>query len=365
MDNLSEHKKPRLKAVIETIVWSAIYVLTFVIFQLIVGLIVLAIFVIREIMVALSAGTINAQNSEALAELIQDLVISQMAASMPWTLLISSILTLLVIWVIVGARGFEVRKFAGLNPVSWVQVVSATFLGIGFSLAFNSLFNMPGLEVMQDPSTAMAQSLLFGSIFTAIIGSTVVPIVEEIVFRGFLLNEMRRGVTLLPSVLLSSLLFGVLHGTAVWALIAAVLGLLLAWVALRSRSVYAAIATHIGINATSFTMVWTDEMWSVPAQSSSFAILLALGATLFIASLIVLIRNSKPLSQLEPAPEPIPKKPRCAPEYYIHQEQTAYPHVHYQPQSMQNDWYSYVDKEAEQEEFAQHYNEPPKRWFQK
>ena len=311
--------------------WTFVYIAVFAITQVIAGLAIVALFAFSAVNTAVSEGSLAADDSYALAEFVQELVVNQIPASMPWVLLISSLLTIVIAWFIAKKRGFDVSRLAGLNPASASTVASALFLGIGFSLAFNSVLNMPGLEGMHDSDTTIAQSLLFGSILTAIVGSTIVPIVEEIVFRGFILNELRRGFSLIPAVAFSSLVFGALHGTAAWAVMALILGLLLAWVALRTRSVYAAIATHIGINATSFTMAWSN-----PDQTSTFIAFIVIGAVLLVASTVLILRNSKPLSQLEPAPQPAPKKR----------------------------WHDYADTEAEAAQFLEQYQKPPKRWFQ-
>jgi len=296
---------------ISALAWMLIYALIFLLSQLFAWFVIVPIAFISNALSAANNAASSITGAEYLSSIdsyaeslsVQEQLAALTPSIMPWVLLLSCLITLCVSALVVKARGFEVRKFAGLKPAAPILIVASLFLGIGFSLAFNSFFSLPGLEALQDSETALAQSLLFGSIFTAIVASTIVPIAEEIVFRGFMLNDLRRGWSLLFSVIVSSLIFGVLHGTAVWALFAAVLGLLLAWIALRTRSIYPAIAAHVGINGASFTFVWTQ-----PHDAGIFALMLVAGLGILAISSIVVLVNTRPLSELESAPEPLLKK---------------------------------------------------------
>ncbi|MCL2438804.1 MAG: CPBP family intramembrane metalloprotease, partial [Coriobacteriia bacterium] len=248
--------------------WTLIYILIFVGTHLIVGFAIVGTPVSSEVSAAVSVGTLDRSDPVALAQFVEHATREHATASMHWTLLIAHSLGLLFIWPIAKMRKFDVRKFAGLTSAKPSLVAIALLLGVSFSLAFNSLLQLPAFEVLQDYETGAAQALLFGSIFTALIASTIVPFTEEVIFRGFILNELRRGFSVILSVIFTSAAFGLMHGTLAWAVMAGALGLLLAWIALRMRSVWPAISAHIGINATSFIFVWL-----IPHESDIFNLL--------------------------------------------------------------------------------------------
>jgi len=299
---VSKEPPPKRSNPLAALLWSILYAVIFVGSQIVAGFVLVYGCALFVSVTAITRGTLNPDDPSAVMQYVLQAAATEFTSIMPWALLVSGILALLACWLIVKVRGFDARRFAGLNPVRPSVVVAALLLGIGFSMAFNSFFNMPGLEVLQDYETSLAQSLLFGSVLMAIVGSTVVPIVEEIIFRGFVLSELRRGIALLPSALLSSVLFGILHGTLAWGIMAATLGILMAWIALRARSVWAAIAAHIGINGATFTFVWSD-----PSGRNIFIALLIAGLVIFTVNLVLLIRDSRSLKDLDPAPEPLSK----------------------------------------------------------
>jgi membrane protease YdiL (CAAX protease family) len=93
-----------------------------------------------------------------------------------------------------------------------------------------------------------ARSLGQGIVVVACIVA-LVPLTEELLFRGFLLFGFARRYGRGFGLLLSSALFGVVHLGAVPAVYASVAGLLLGWLALRTRSVWPGVALHAAFNA--------------------------------------------------------------------------------------------------------------------
>ncbi|MCP4511071.1 MAG: CPBP family intramembrane metalloprotease [Fuerstiella sp.] len=74
-------------------------------------------------------------------------------------------------------------------------------------------------------------------------------ICEEIAFRGFILSGLARGGRLKIAVLVSSLMFGIIHMIPQQAFNAALLGLVLGLLAVHSRSLFPAMAFHLCNNA--------------------------------------------------------------------------------------------------------------------
>lgn len=82
------------------------------------------------------------------------------------------------------------------------------------------------------------------------------PIGEEIFFRGFLLEKFNSIVGKEAAIITTALLFGVAHlsfGNVYPAIITAVVGLLLAFLVIKTKNLYSAIFTHILFNLVSFS----------------------------------------------------------------------------------------------------------------
>lgn len=77
----------------------------------------------------------------------------------------------------------------------------------------------------------------------------VAPLTEELLFRGWLLQDLKDQYGRRKALLWSSLLFGLVHLELSAILYATLGGLVLGAVALRTKSTLASIAMHAGVNA--------------------------------------------------------------------------------------------------------------------
>jgi membrane protease YdiL (CAAX protease family) len=77
----------------------------------------------------------------------------------------------------------------------------------------------------------------------------LVPLIEELLFRGLFLFGLERRYGSGFALILSACFFGIVHMGAVPAVYASVAGLLLGGLALTTRSIWPGIAVHAAINA--------------------------------------------------------------------------------------------------------------------
>lgn len=95
----------------------------------------------------------------------------------------------------------------------------------------------------------------------AIFGITLAPLMEEILFRGFLYPALARKLRFVFAVLLTSILFTLIHAPQLaraWAplLILFVVAIVLTLVRARTNSVAASVLVHMGYNFGLFSVMW-------------------------------------------------------------------------------------------------------------
>ena len=84
---------------------------------------------------------------------------------------------------------------------------------------------------------------------TALLAIVIVaPVTEELLFRGWLMQDLQERYGATPALVWSSVLFGLVHGPS-GMLYATLGGFVLGAVALRTKSTLGSIATHAGVNA--------------------------------------------------------------------------------------------------------------------
>ncbi|MDX1711577.1 MAG: CPBP family intramembrane glutamic endopeptidase [Rhodovibrionaceae bacterium] len=102
-------------------------------------------------------------------------------------------------------------------------------------------------EVPQNPQLQVIAPDGFswlGLIGMTLVAGCLVPIVEEITFRAVLYRWLRERIGFWPGLVLSSVLFGMLHGVLFLAPVLSILGALFAWLYERSGSLWPAIVAH-------------------------------------------------------------------------------------------------------------------------
>lgn len=79
----------------------------------------------------------------------------------------------------------------------------------------------------------------------------LIPIIEEFFFRGLILNQLKKGMTLKVAVIIQGILFGIYHFNPVQSTYATLLGILLGAICIWSKSLIAPIIAHIVFNSSS------------------------------------------------------------------------------------------------------------------
>lgn len=151
---------------------------------------------------------------------------------------------------------------AGIHPVSrnWLVqslVIAAVitplsgFIAAAIQMALGQPLENPQLEFLIPEGFNW-----FGFIGMLIMGGFVAPFAEELFFRGVLYKWLRDHIGVWPGILLSSLLFGAMHGEISVAGAAAVLGVILAWVYEKSRSLWPAVIIHVVNNSVKIALLY-------------------------------------------------------------------------------------------------------------
>lgn len=142
-------------------------------------------------------------------------------------------------WRQVGLRRFNSESLAagcGLMILSWF-----------FNLAYSLVLAKFDLRMQPDFSVLFANTTGVGWIFVA--GALVAPIVEEIIFRGFIFAGLRDSYGWKKAALISSILFSLIHMQPAAILPIFLLGFIFAYLYHRYDSIWPAILMHVSTNA--------------------------------------------------------------------------------------------------------------------
>ena len=164
---------------------------------------------------------------------------------------IGSVLTIALFvwrkWVVLS------RTYLRSNP--WFTLLWVVFLGLG------SILPLQWIYEQLDISLSMEMEEMFKSIMGNRWGylalGILAPLAEEMVFRGAILRTLLNyfnGRMYWVPIIVSALLFGLVHGNMAQLLNAFLIGILLGWMYYRTESIVPGIVLHWVNNTVAYTM---------------------------------------------------------------------------------------------------------------
>lgn len=139
----------------------------------------------------------------------------------------------------------------GFSPISnywlWMSVglgAAAAVIRTGIIYGLIELF-----PILNEGADALAEMLVFEEAWKMLIvgslATLVVPVYEEIFFRGFIHNAFRNRLGMWGAIIASSLIFGLFHIIPAQIITAFLLGLVLGWLYEKSGSLWTVIIAHV------------------------------------------------------------------------------------------------------------------------
>lgn len=163
--------------------------------------------------------------------------------------------------------------------------------------AINNLIVMtPLVEVSSGFQTANEQFFAGGMLMEIFASCMIVPIAEELLFRGVVLKRVSMLSGDRMGILLSAILFGAVHGNLVQFLYAVILGILLAVIVKRTKSVSLAVAGHAAANLVAITRAETgllDFSYRADVVGIGFTLILLVVGSVFLWLLLRQCGTSK------------------------------------------------------------------------
>jgi len=154
--------------------------------------------------------------------------------------------TMLVGLALGGLRWSEVVRLTSFRGVLLLPMVIAV---VGFGILASELDNVSQFLVpMPDFIAELLGDVFSGGLGMVIVLVVVAPLTEELLFRGLILRGFMQRYGTVAAVLLSTLLFALIHVNPYQFASAILGGVFLAWLFVRTRSLWPCIIAHALFN---------------------------------------------------------------------------------------------------------------------
>ncbi len=180
--------------------------------------------------------------------------------------------------------------------IGWKNTLICITLGVvclfGFiclTSCFDQLLKTIGYSLTQDLGIPLDNFGWF--ILTAIIGGVLPAICEELIFRGIILTGLRKQMKDVFAILLSALMFAIMHGSLQQFIYPFIMGLVFGFIAVRTGSVISSMIIHGVSNILSVFMAYLQIKYnfSLAFVNEWWYYLLSFGLVAIVGGIIFLI----------------------------------------------------------------------------
>ena len=165
------------------------------------------------------------------------------------------------------------------------------------SVALNNLISMSPLIEMSEEFKNASNALYGSSIGWELLGSALItPVLEELLHRGVVYGRLRRMMGLWSAVILSSLIFAILHFNMIQFIYTFLIGIIFAIFVEKTGHLYPAIIAHMVANALA---VFRTESGFLAKTVDGSAGAWIISVTLGVVGLVGILLYSKALMKKE------------------------------------------------------------------
>lgn len=173
------------------------------------------------------------------------------------------------------------------KKASWKKYILIAGVSIPLAVVANNLLTLSNLAELSVTYQETAEALYTPSLLVQIIClGIIVPICEELVFRGLIYKRMRRDKSAIGAIITSSLVFGLWHMNSVQMIYGIICGILLAYLYEKYGSVKAPIFAHMLMNTVICILTELDAFTWMFSRSIVMAVITigsaALGSTVLL-----------------------------------------------------------------------------------
>lgn len=207
------------------------------------------------------------------------------------SMLIGALLTLLVYFIIEKIKKTSLAKETDMKMVTGKQMGLTVLGAVGGMFFLNfmlSILPIPA-DLLGDLNSGMSSLTSYPFWLAILVNAILIPILEEVVFRGYLFSRLGKAMPAVVAAVISSVIFGLCHGGLVWAIWAAVTGLIICVVRVKTGSIIPGIIFHIIMNTYGMVVSYFPVLEKL--SNTGMYILTAVGGILLAVYIVGILTD--------------------------------------------------------------------------
>ena len=239
--NTSEQSKTQERLL--QIVKACGYALIFLVAQIIANFVLQTIWGVQRVSQLSSQGIMISEGE------LTDYLLQKTYENTHMIVIIYVPIMLAFLLVFFGIRRKNILKEIQMKKFSVRYILLVVILFVGFALFANAALNLLPVSLGEDYRQSASRFIGQHDLLLMIVANIfLAPLSEEIIFRGLITSRLRRAFPNWVSIAIASILFGIVHLQIVWAVYAALMGVIMGIIAYKADSIAASILFHVLFN---------------------------------------------------------------------------------------------------------------------
>lgn len=205
---------------------------------------------------------------------------------------VAGVLVLLIFWLVFLIRKKKFTAEVCIRPIPVKGILPIALLAACFNVITSVVISYIPWPESWMQSYMEKSSVIDNSVAAWLTAVVMAPVLEEIVCRGLMYTRLKKGLPVIAAAIITSLVFGTVHGTVIWAIYTFIFSMVLIWVFERFQSLTACILLHMAYNLSGMALSY------IPQEAGGVVLVL------FVVGIVVAVLMYKQVVKIT---EDIPK----------------------------------------------------------
>ena len=251
----------------------------------------------------LSSNLTDIMGSEQGYYAFMNQILEAFYSNMYYSLIASAVVTIPILCLFMR-RDQRARQAAGMQSVQ-IQVPAMVYplvavVAFASCIGGNNIILSSGLMQMDETYQQLTEILYSAPMWFQLLGTgVIVPLCEELIFRGLMYNRIKDHLPVKWALLMSALAFGIGHGNLVQGIYGFALGYMMAYLYERTNKLWAPVLFHIVANSVSvlitesgiFDVLYLNEITVL--LSGAAGVLIAMGGMMAIQKMLPQVESQQ------------------------------------------------------------------------
>ena len=162
--------------------------------------------------------------------------------------LFSAICTLPLFYYICKQRNEDIFKICKIKKLELKQIVKIVIVILGAACFTTGLVDILSTKIQSYSQVTSSLNQIEHIILSYIAILFVAPLLEEVLFRGLVFNELKKNLNVFLAIVIQGVLFGIYHMNLLQGIYAAILGIVLGFINYCTGTILSSIIGHICFN---------------------------------------------------------------------------------------------------------------------